>query len=322
MEVNFSTQDGIQFITIAGAINEPEAAAIRFKLDRKINQGRYRVLFDLTRFELKNNAARQHIKGIIAYSLNRGAATSVYGVPPIDWPLLILNDHRRIEVFANKTDAVAYVLKANPDPKGMTFHVPSAKASGGKTEQEIQEEIKTVALQALLKKYEMFQQTNELDPFSLESVAEQFEKNPTREALTIERKASERLAKTREEIKTLEKTCDSLAIKVKGAIMERKNPSSPKEIELKEKNLLEEISKGKEVQDKIEALIQKNISLVTGYKKDVSNTKISLSNKIIETNEKIIKMIQENEELQKRLAEEDAKNQAAFEATLQKYKQP
>jgi len=97
MEISFSAVENVQVVELAGRLGEAEAAAVRFKLEEKINQGRTKVLFDLTRYDLLDESARGHVIGIILYSITRDALTACCGIETLIglcFPCLTANKSR------------------------------------------------------------------------------------------------------------------------------------------------------------------------------------------------------------------------------------
>ena len=99
MEISFKTQGDVQIVEIDGAMGDAEAAAVRVKLEQKINQGRAKVLFDLSNFTIENDAARKLLLGVLVYTLTRGALTACCGIKSSQRPLLIVPGQYAAENF-------------------------------------------------------------------------------------------------------------------------------------------------------------------------------------------------------------------------------
>jgi anti-anti-sigma regulatory factor len=247
MEIKFSTSDDVQIISISGALSQAEAAAVRNKLEDKINLGRSKVIFDLADYQLDDNAARSYLLNIVTYSLNRGVLSACCGAPPALWPLLLVGGTLQAQTFLSRSEALEY-LKKQTAPKIKT-HAAAEVASDAnttsstlksltqKTEDEIQEARKSQALKDLLQQYSVFQQTDQDDPFRLDFFAQQIKADSSVEALAAEKKASESVVKIDEEILALEADCKKLASQLKHATIVRKSPVSEKELHLKQETL-------------------------------------------------------------------------------------
>ncbi|MDZ4676023.1 MAG: hypothetical protein SGI74_00820 [Oligoflexia bacterium] len=255
MEISFSTQGEIQVVTIIGGLGESEAAAVRFKLEQKINQGRFKVLFDASQYTVTDDAARNFLLGIISYAVMRGALSACSGVPTQHWALMIMPGNQQVKLFISLSEGVDYLNKsATPDAQKKANLGKKLEGKG----KEAEDEIKQGALTDLLRKYEIFQQNDSDDPFRLNFYVEQYKTNPNHEALAAERKAKESFTKTVEEIDALGKECDDLATKVKGYMIMRKQPLTGKELELKHKTLTYDLGEQKQVLDNLKSQIATN----------------------------------------------------------------
>lgn len=295
MEISFTAKEGIQIVEIAGQLGESEAAAVRFKLDQKINQGRSRVLFDLGRYNLLDNAARDLLLGVILYCMNRDALVACAGVEPKNWPLLILPEDKRVKIFLSKNEGLDYLEKTP---------LPSAerKASLGPQKKKGDEEVKTKALEQLLKKYEIFQHADDSDPYRLGFLAEQYAKSPSSEALVEERKAQNEFLKVRDELKTLETECEGLAQQVKMRMLLRKIPLTAKELDLKQRTLDQDLQNTQNFIKDLETQAEARRDDVATLAYAIEKAKADFQLVIKDLEGKIEKTSQENEEVKKKLA--------------------
>ena len=110
--------------------------------------------------------------------------------------------------------------------------------SGRKTEEQIKEE----SLQKVLEKYEVFQNSDDDDPFRLQFLAEQYKIAPNREAVVnIEKKANEAFEAAQLENRNLERECDTLSQETQSSDEVSKNSVERKELQLKQADLAREI---------------------------------------------------------------------------------
>lgn len=265
MEINFSTHQGIQVVSVKGVIGAAEASAIRNKLEVKINQGRDKVIFDLVGYSVEDDALRDLMVNVIVYTLNRGALTACSGLPPESWPRLKIESlgANQLKMFLSLAEALDAISE-------MTAVVSSKKAPD-KTDKEVMAEHKSKGLEKLLEKYRVFQETDKDDPFRLEFLAAKLKKDPNAEYLPVMRKAKETLVEIQTEIDELDSFCQKWAEKVKKSTLTRKIPYGEKELQLKEDTLQKNISEVKVIIAKANVAIGQHKTSIAAAKKEVTD---------------------------------------------------
>jgi hypothetical protein len=304
MEISFSTNGDIQVVTIKGALGEPEAAAVRFKLEAKINQGRMKVLFDASAYTITDNAARGNLLGIILYSINRNTLTVCCGVPTEHWPLMILQGGKQVKLLISINEGIDYLSKT-PLP-GDQKKAELGKKLGGKAGED---EIKQSALSELLRKYEIFQQNDSDDPFRLDFHISQYKTAPSHETLAVERKAKESFSKVIEEIGALNKECDDLALKVKSYMQIRKQPLTAKELELKQKTLTNDLAEQQQILAGLKKEIAENVQARDEASSIGQDTQKQMGKELLDLEKKIQDTTVENDKIAKDLQAKDAEEQ-------------
>lgn len=307
MEMRFKSQGTVQIIELAGALGEAEAAAVRFKLESKINQGRQKVLFDLSHYEIANSSAMAFLHMILGYALTRQVLVASSGLSSNQWEKLILNDGRQIKSFFSREEAFIFLDKTP---------APNHLASLGEKAPAKAEEQKAIGLKKLLEKYEIFQHDNDLNPFRLDMIAEQYRASSQPSLLAVEKKAQALVDTSRIEIVDLEAQCDSMALKIKNYMLHRKSPLGGKELELKEKVLIEEINEARALLGKAESLLSQAEQKGQEAKKEADAETAELDDVIRELEKKIETTEKKNLEEEKSLKDQDAKEQLNFEAKM------
>ena len=245
MEISFSTHLEVQIILISGRLGQAEGAAVRNKLSEKINQGRNKVLFELSTYDLSDNTARTQVISAILYAMNRDVTVACAHSDLALWPFLVLpSGNKTLKIFLSREEALSFLDSQN-SPKLKS----SAQGTKSKTEAEINEEFKSKALKILLEKYSIFQTSDLDDPLRLEFFAAEYLKSGRGDIFDAEKKASELLVKTDNELAELELNCSRLAGEVKRASLNRKIPFDEKELMLKRDTFNQTISElGKKIQ--------------------------------------------------------------------------
>ena len=308
MEISFKIQGEVQVVEIDGSVTDSEAAAIRVKLEQKINQGRKKILFDVSLFQIENNAARNLLLGIVTYAMNRGTLVVLCGVKAVHRPLLLIPGNQQIKVFFTRAEGLDFIQKnVIPDPK-------ASLAAPKKTEEEIKED----ALKKLLEKYEVFQHNDDDDPFRLQFLIEQYHSRPNPEALAVEKRATESLLSCQRENRLMEEECDGLAKRVKSLMQYRKAPISGKELQLKRETMEKELREIKEAMEKLMKSVTEN-KLKGAEAKDLGEKTRKASLEALQEFENKIKSTVESQAKEAaELQRLDAEEQTNFDALLKK----
>jgi len=309
VEIGFSLKNDVQVISISGTIGEQEAAAIRFKLDEKINMGRQKICFDLSAFQFNDKTCADYLKEIALFAINREVQTVLCGLPRAAWPLFILPEDKTLRMFESLIEALHHLGQS--DLGGGTHSEGGQK---GMSEQEI----KSKMLDELLKKYEVYWATNDYDPLRLEFIAGQYAAKPTTGALEVEKRGLEQALQLKKDVELLEKSNEELARTLEQHMLLRKMPFSETEWALKNKTLNAEL---KTLQKTLSELQKVSTALEEGMKAVEANRKTTETRAI-----EMEKALQQAFEAQKKLnaeqmqkwKDEDAKAELEFQKTKTK----
>ena len=115
MEINFSNQQGVQIVTLKGSLGQAEASAVRNKLEQKFNQGRTKILFNLTGYHVDDDTARSIIINILTFCINRGVLVACCGTAPEQWPFLVVPGNIQPKIFLSLEEGFAFLVAAK-DP--------------------------------------------------------------------------------------------------------------------------------------------------------------------------------------------------------------
>ncbi len=309
MEISFKRYGNIQLIQIVGPISEMEAAAIRFKLDEKINTGRRKILFDLGRFDLNDEASRKYLLSLIVYTINRDTLTVCCDVPAEQWPGFLVPGDRQIKMMATVNEGLTF-LKANEPPSLEEIKAALAKKKSPDAE------IKDRALKQLLEKYDVYQHSNEDDPHRLQFIAQQYRTTPSTEALGVERKAIEHFVQLQDEIKIMDSECEKLSGRVKALMRYRKTPLSPKELKVKEDSLIKEMDQLKSDIRGLENEIQRTRGEIAEAVEADREFTGSVDKELRELEAKVVATEQNFIKEQETLALQDAKEESEFQTKI------
>jgi hypothetical protein len=235
----------IQVVEMIGTITDAEGAAVRFKLDAKINEGRHKILFSLPQFHIEDETSKRALHLLISYCLNRRVLLVVSDLPPDKWPFIRLANGASPAAYLSRAEALTYLAGA-PAPTGVqAYEEPAPPSTSTKEEKKSDQDIKDIAMKELLKKYELFQQSDEDDPFRLGFLKDQYRSQPSFEIVKVEKQAQARFEELDVQNRELEAQCEQLAKQVQTRRAARRLPTSETELNLKAKTFDGEIENAK-----------------------------------------------------------------------------
>jgi hypothetical protein len=292
----------VQLVAFPGPITTEEEAAVRLKLDQKISAGRKQVLFHLSGFPVADQPARLRFMSLVSYCLERGVTVGVCGAEQSRWPLLRLDGKRQPQLFVTEGEALATLTAA---PETAPIHSP-----GEAPQDDTEKQIHLRSIEALLNKYESFQNTGELDPFGLERVEVLYRKDRSRESLIELDKAIRDLPRRRQHLQKLITETERLAEETLEFTFHRKLPVTPAEIEARAKSAEQErdsMSREREQLTADIAFLEKKIETIQKAAREVQ-TKLEL--KLRQANENLARETEATARLRDQMTDDDAKEMA------------
>ncbi|HEX4923658.1 MAG TPA: hypothetical protein VFV50_06215, partial [Bdellovibrionales bacterium] len=232
--------------------------AVRLKLDQKINHGRLKILFDVTRFAIDHPDSVKALHSVLRYAVQRGTTIGLFGLKQTLWIKLAEGFPSRLNLFELESEAVKWLEKVVIQPKG-------APAVPKKPDPD--EEIKQRRIQELLAKYAIYQAQNDYDPFLLRKLADEYVQTPAREPLFALRRAYKNIFSLKESLAKLEGNCRNLANLLYESMRIRKIPLSPPELMVKRKSVQDTRAAVQSELDEIKKEVDKYMAVAVDFRK-------------------------------------------------------
>jgi hypothetical protein len=227
MPISFAFKNDVQYIKLDGGIATVEEAAIRLKLDQKINQGRQKILFDITSFNSGDKNSVEALQSVVKFALYRGVTVGLFGLKQSSWVIIAENFPVPMKIFEIESEAIKWIG---------TIEIKPSQANGQQEKKlDPEAEYKQRKLKELLTKYELYQVQNDYDPFLLRKLEEEYRLTLVREPLFALRRAYKHVFTLKDAIAQIDAHCRQLADQLLTAIKIRKIPLSPAELVTKEK---------------------------------------------------------------------------------------
>lgn len=314
MNVKFlSAGPEIQVVEISGVIESQEGAAVRFKLDGKINEGRHKIAISLPGFQIDDAGSRESVLVLLRYCLARRVVVAISDLPPDKWALLQTAGKEQPSFFLSRQEALDFLAQA-PKPKLiLPYSDGPAEPEDTKPKRKTDEDLKNEALQELLKRYEVFQHPENLDPFRLEYLAQTYAAQPSYETVRAERLAQVQLNEVVAQNLVVDEGVEKLARSVKNKRTGRRLPTSEQEFNLKVEALKKQKSDLQAIHDKFEAEIKEVQEKILKLAADETTMKATLE---AETKALEDKLNQDTAETKKTIADlkqRDEEEKALFD---------
>lgn len=228
MGISFAFRNEFQYVKLEGTLSAPEEAAVRLKLDQKINQGRLKILIDVTRFAIDHSDSVKGLHSVLRYAFQRGTTVGLFGLKQTLWLKLAEGFSSKLNLFELESEAVKWLENVV---------LPSKNTPAPPKKPDPDEEIKQRRLQELLAKYAIYQAQNDYDPFLLRKLQDEYLQTPAREPLFALRRAYKQIFILKESLNSLEDNCRRLANLLYESMRIRKIPLSPPELTVKRKSI-------------------------------------------------------------------------------------
>ncbi len=229
MPVSFSFKNNVQVLRFSEQLSNEESSQVLAKLEEKIKQGRKLFLFHLEQFQNQDEVAKSKIVHLIKFCFQQNLSLALC-LPQKSWPIYSSGSLALAKMFNTESEGLLYLdtLHARVEDKALSF-----------------DEIKVKETEELLKKYELFQKPNELDPYHLKNMDQIYAYTPTIESIENLEKATIDISRRKENIVRLEAQCEQISkqalemsITRNKAIKEPEFVLKQNQIQLREASLL------------------------------------------------------------------------------------
>jgi hypothetical protein len=256
MGISFSFKNNVQYVKIDGPLSQVEEAAVRLKLDQKINQGRNKILIDITSFATTDKDSVKALHSVLNFAIHRGTAVALFGIKQTLWLPVAEGFPTKLTLFETEGEAVSWSATVEVKPLAVAGKKPDPEA-----------EIKEKKLKELLGKYEIYQAKNDYDPYLLKKLELEYAKAPQRESLFALRRAYKHLSTLKESMDQVDAHCRKLADQLLEATIIRKIPLTPAELSLKAKSIQDAKAAVELEVREIKSQIDQNMNTAVDFRK-------------------------------------------------------
>jgi len=295
MSISFAFRHGVQIVQFPGPLSPEEAAAVRLKIDQKISSGRQLILFYLFGFPLSDTQSRSRLLDLIQYCLQRGVQLSVAGADPIQWPLLHVPGQRQAKLYSTEAEALA--IMSNPEE-------PNVAAAVVGVTRDLDKEMRLRSIEEVIRKYMVYQNPNEWDPFSLEKMETLFRRTRAREALVELDKAIRDIPKRLETIHQLQADAQRLSQETLELSLRRKEPMTENEVKERRAELQQAIDALRAEQIKVSADIEVFEAQLSEGERKIHSLRSECDSKRAALHEQLLREKSETEKLKQQIEEE------------------
>jgi len=231
MGISFAFRDNVQVIELEGTLSAVEEAAIRMKLDQKINQGRTNFLVNIANFLILDPHSVTNLQGIIRFCVARDSNICVVGLKKANWKFILIPNGPDFAKFETESESKPWFEALAK--KTSAAAVPAAP----KEEKDLVDELKAKAIAKLLEKYEVYFSERDYDPHMIEKIWKDYSQLPSKELMHALHKAQLDIKKNSDDVLMLDQMCNVLASKLGTSMLFRKAPISALEITNKKKSI-------------------------------------------------------------------------------------
>jgi hypothetical protein len=195
LPVSFSFRNNVQILKFSDALEAEEFPHILAKLEEKILQSRLQILFHLEAFKNEDDFSKSKVIQLIRFCYDKKVEL-VLCLPNKYWSRYMIGTQTLAKMFATETEAISYFVSLGD-------------ANAPKLDGVDAEKMRDTDL--LIKKYESFHQSDELDPYHLQKMKRLYAVTPTLEAIEKLEKASVDILQRKENIGRLKEQCEQLS---------------------------------------------------------------------------------------------------------------
>ncbi len=195
MPVAFSFRNNVQILKFSDLMNAEEFPPILSKLEEKILQDRRQILFHLEAFKNEEDFSKSKVIQLIRFCFDRKVELALC-LPHKYWTRYMIANQALAKMFATETEAISYFVSLGGEN--------TPKLEGADAEKMRDTDL-------LIKNYESFHKTDELDPYHLQKMKLIYAVTPTLEAIEKLEKASSDIPQRKENIERLKEQCEQLA---------------------------------------------------------------------------------------------------------------
>lgn len=261
MGISLSFKNDAQYVKIDGALSAPEEAAVRLKLDQKINQGRTKILIDVSSFKVDDKESIKALQTVLKFVLQRGTTLSLFGLKNTLWIKIAEGFPGKVQMHETEAEAIKWIETNAKKPEAPIGEVKKP---------DPEDEIKQKLLAELLSKYEIYQAQNDYDPYLLKKLEQDYTQTPQREALFALRRAYKHVFTLKDGLNELEQRCRDLANQLLESMTIRKIPLSPPELAAKRKAIQDTRAAVQADLDEVKKDVDSNMSTAVEFRKKSS----------------------------------------------------
>ena len=219
MSISFSFKNTVQVLKFSEQLSQQEFAQVLSKVEEKVKQGRKLYLFHLEQFQNQDEGSKSKIVHLIQFCSQHNLSLALC-LPQKYWSLYSSGSFALAKMFNAEAEGLLYLetLSIGTDEKSLTI-----------------DEAKKKETDDLLKKYEIFQKADELDPYHLKNMNQIYSFTPTIEAIESLEKATIDLSRRRENITRLDAQCGQLSKQAIDLTLARNQALNEAELTLKQK---------------------------------------------------------------------------------------
>lgn len=222
MAINLKVEDDIQIVVFTGPLIKSEAQVLKTALDKKITNGRMKLLLDVTRLDI-NPQNIDEVLSIVENFESLKVSVAIAGLSAESWSQFTSKSGGRIHKFYTVEEGRSYLNRA--------ASIYSSEDTNPAIKKLPSETIE------LLAEYEAKRHQKTYDPFRLMSLKENYKKDPSKAHIKQLENAVTECTKSRNDITNLVKELDHLSQEMLRLTRLRRSPVHYDEIAVHTKNL-------------------------------------------------------------------------------------
>jgi hypothetical protein len=259
--ISLSFKNDAQYVKLDGALSTVEEAAVRLKLDQKINQGRSKILIDISSFAIDDKESVKALHTVLRFTLQRGTTLSLFGLKNTLWIKIAENFPGKVQMHETEAEALKWIEANAKKPEAPVGEIKKP---------DPEDEIKQKLLAEVLAKYEIYQAQNDYDPYLLKKLERDYAQAPQREAIFALRRAYKHVFTLKEGLSALEDRCREIADQLLESMKIRKIPLSPAELSAKRKSIQDMRAAVQADLDEVKAEVDANMATAVEFRKKSS----------------------------------------------------